>query len=44
VSIAPPVVRQIGEIAALQMRDADEHADAITAAILRTDRTSPEPR
>ena len=25
------------------VRDADEHADAITAAILRSDRTSPEP-
>ena len=43
VSIARAVVRLIGEIAAPQMRDADEHADAITAAILRSDRTSPEP-
>jgi hypothetical protein len=34
VSIARAVVRLIGEIAAPQMRDADEHADAITAAIL----------
>jgi len=36
VSIAPAVVRRIGAIAALQMRDADEHADEITAAILES--------
>ena len=35
-SIAPAVVRRIGAIAALQMRDADEHADEITAAILES--------
>jgi DNA-binding PucR family transcriptional regulator len=36
VSIAPTVVHQIREIAARQLRAADERADAITAAILES--------
>jgi DNA-binding PucR family transcriptional regulator len=34
--MSPDVVRRIGEIAALQLRAADEHADEITAAILES--------